>query len=58
MIDIHFFHFRTTPVEIELEDTKLAKTEFLGYILLDLTLIPKYTYDEKEKDTMVRLYPS
>ena len=35
-------------VEMELEDKSLNKSEYLGIISLDLSLIPKYKTDEKE----------
>ena len=37
---------RETAIQIELEDEKLATTEYLGLIELSLTLIPKYSIDE------------
>ena len=35
-------------MEYELEDKNLTKNEYLGLIMLDLSLIPKYKSDEKE----------
>jgi hypothetical protein len=37
---------RETEVQIELEDEKLANTEYLGLIELSLNLIPKYSIEE------------
>lgn len=39
---------RETSIQVELEDDKLAKQEYLGVIIMDLTLIPKYTLEEKD----------
>jgi hypothetical protein len=35
-------------MEYELEDEKLTKYEYLGLIYLDLTLMPKYKFEEKD----------
>ena len=40
--------FSEMPFEIELEDEKLNKYEYLGLITLDLTLVPRYLKDEKD----------
>jgi hypothetical protein len=34
-------------VEVELEDEKLAKYEYLGLVCLDLILVAKYKEDDK-----------
>jgi hypothetical protein len=38
-----------TSFELELEDEKLAKYEYLGLLLMDVTLMPKYNLEEKEQ---------
>lgn len=40
------------PFEIELEDEKLNKYEYLGLILLDITLVPRYLKDEKDVSSL------
>lgn len=35
-------------MEIELEDEKLTKDEYLGLITLDLKLVPKFTSEEAD----------
>ena len=38
-----------TSFELELEDEKLAKYEYLGLLLMDVTLMPKHNLEEKEQ---------
>ncbi len=37
-----------TSIELELEDEKQTKPEYLGKIFLDLNLVPKYSLNEKD----------
>jgi hypothetical protein len=42
-----------TSIELELEDEKQTKPEYLGKIFLDLNLIPKYTINEKDASVFI-----
>lgn len=52
----NLFVFYSTAIEYELEDKNLTKNEYLGLILLDLSLIPKYKSDEKEQVNFLKSF--
>ena len=47
---------RETETQIELEDEKLANTEYMGLIELNLTLIPKYSYNPHKMNLNISVY--
>lgn len=49
---IFLFNLSETSMEFELEDEKLNKYEYLGLILIDFTLVPRYINDEKDNSVV------